>query len=1090
MTLSENQTKSLDLLESITPSINQSRPPRETTLFPGFYAEDGKPIKGEAAGWYFHVPSCFCNALDIKQTARQENKSEVLRWTQGSEFNFTEGCVIYDSPVARQNGVPWGEALKSVKVALQVVASYSALPATVETESWEDIPKDLDDRIAAWTEKGIKTQTIDNRDKKTPVFKLLAYIPRNPGNVTVRVLKPNEDHSQLVQIETITITQDELVKTLISGLDIHKEDDAMDTPETALGDIIAWSEKQPMWQREALRVLATSSDPISTNQIDRLVTLCKQEAGLKGDSPIKAEPISSAHMATPPSDDTPVTLKSISEVQGINALKNDAQVDFSITGLTLLYGMNGSGKTGFSRVLKQTCRCADKSETGILSNVFNPQKVKSAKITYSIGDSEKSFVWNDSNVCPDGLQSISIFDTASASVYVTKQNEVAFTPYGIHILSELAESLCSVVKTNLQAEQQTLVSSLPDLSSSLEFEDAEDWFKSISFETKQVDIDSWASFNENDAARLKELNKALSEEDPQQKANLLKSQKLQVEEVINRIKTIQQALSESAVCNYKSQMVDTEAKKKAAILAAKDAFSDSLLSGVGASPWKQLWSAAKVYVEKSAYPNQEFPTSQEVDHCPLCQQKIDSATRKRLVGFEEHIKATVQNDYDKAKIGLDKTTRDLEAVAIHKEGDTALMESLDKKLVDRLTDYLSAVEKIQATIVSSLDNRKWGVPPEQPISPLIDLNKMVRGLDVQITTLLGAVNEKTKIKLEEERNVLASRKVFSENKVAIEDEVKRQIKYNKLNKAIKLTASGKISTFSGSLTKKYVTDELREAFETRLKELFGDRNFVSLQKAKTKAGTTYYELVLNGDTEAKVKDIVSEGEFRAIALAAFLAEIDVAPHSHGVVFDDPVSSLDHIRRETIGNMLIELSRNRQVVVFTHDLFFVSVLTYGAQKNRTYKLEPKCMEIFSASGEYGHCVDGLPMEVKKFEDRRKLINSKISEARKALKDGNTELYQMITGNLVGEMRRITERAVEEVLFNGVVLRFDRSVRTQQLDPKLTKIKQADLDMFVRLMDKYSVYPHDQQTDRIAPIPDIDVIERDLQELRSWKRTYGA
>jgi hypothetical protein len=41
----------------------------------------------------------------------------------------------------------------------------------------------------------------------------------------------------------------------------------------------------------------------------------------------------------------------------------------------------------------------------------------------------------------------------------------------------------------------------------------------------------------------------------------------------------------------------------------------------------------------------------------------------------------------------------------------------------------------------------------------------------------------------------------------------------------------------------------------------------------------------------------------------------------GIVFDDPVSSLDHMRREQIARRLAREAKVRQVNVFTHDLAF-------------------------------------------------------------------------------------------------------------------------------------------------------------------------
>ncbi len=43
---------------------------------------------------------------------------------------------------------------------------------------------------------------------------------------------------------------------------------------------------------------------------------------------------------------------------------------------------------------------------------------------------------------------------------------------------------------------------------------------------------------------------------------------------------------------------------------------------------------------------------------------------------------------------------------------------------------------------------------------------------------------------------------------------------------------------------------------------------------------------------------------------------------HGIVVDDPVSSLDHARMEAVAKRLVkEAKADRQVIIFTHNLFF-------------------------------------------------------------------------------------------------------------------------------------------------------------------------
>ncbi len=71
--------------------------------------------------------------------------------------------------------------------------------------------------------------------------------------------------------------------------------------------------------------------------------------------------------------------------------------------------------------------------------------------------------------------------------------------------------------------------------------------------------------------------------------------------------------------------------------------------------------------------------------------------------------------------------------------------------------------------------------------------------------------------------------------------------------------------------------------------------------------------------------IVSEGERRAVGLAFFLAELTTMAAGFGFILDDPVSSFDDDRRQSVAERLMAEARRRQVIVFTHDLQFVADL---------------------------------------------------------------------------------------------------------------------------------------------------------------------
>jgi hypothetical protein len=74
-----------------------------------------------------------------------------------------------------------------------------------------------------------------------------------------------------------------------------------------------------------------------------------------------------------------------------------------------------------------------------------------------------------------------------------------------------------------------------------------------------------------------------------------------------------------------------------------------------------------------------------------------------------------------------------------------------------------------------------------------------------------------------------------------------------------------------------------------------------------------------GFKKADMSDVLSEGEQTLLGLAAFFAELSLAGRPGPIVLDDPVTGLDQENKAVMARRLTEAARDRQVIVFTHDL---------------------------------------------------------------------------------------------------------------------------------------------------------------------------
>jgi hypothetical protein len=80
------------------------------------------------SGWAFAVPASFKAAFDIRWDVRQEKLVTRKAWTQGKNYCFSQGDVLYDTQKAYE---VWSEALKHLNTCIEVIDSIAAGPQSV-----------------------------------------------------------------------------------------------------------------------------------------------------------------------------------------------------------------------------------------------------------------------------------------------------------------------------------------------------------------------------------------------------------------------------------------------------------------------------------------------------------------------------------------------------------------------------------------------------------------------------------------------------------------------------------------------------------------------------------------------------------------------------------------------------------------------------------------------------------------------------------------------------------------------------------------------------------------------------------------------
>jgi ABC-type histidine transport system ATPase subunit len=850
-----------------------------------------------------------------------------------------------------------------------------------------------------------------------------------------------------------------------------------------LNDIVEWSVGLPVWQQDALRKLACGEE-VDAREYTKL---CLAEVGFPHKDLRNPVPMTAQSISPGKDGGASTAIKSISNIVNVNAIKDGARIDFNTSGLVVVYGENGTGKSGYTRILKDSCRClAPKKQ--VRGNIYSKDHSRpcSAVICYEINGKDTEFTWEQGS-CIDALSNVAVFDAECAAVYVNKENSVVFTPFGLDLLQKLIE-LCDDVSDNVKEYAEKHSAVRLELPKDLQETNAAKWYNGIKHTTPVSEINEKLKFSDVEEDELKHLTDALTQNDPDKRIRELSSQTQRMSVLKERFEKLASAFEANIIEGYNDLINAAVEAQAAAELATADAFKDAPVPGSGGQAWRQLWDSAKAFVAV-AYPGTEEPGGDMAERCVLCQQELPTSVRGRLKTFEEYVKAKAASQLKDKLDSIEASVRAISQLPISDVNDEAIQNELTEELSAKIKSFITSAKSCAEIVTQCFADKKNIENLALAPNPTQELQSIIVSNSDAIKTQTAAKDEVKKAEMLSRFQELRAIKLFHENSQSILKMHGELAVLAALEKAIDSAKSTKITRQSNKLTDKYLTDAVKAAFVSRLAELFGGRRLVTLEKTRAGKGTAYFKVKLNAaETDAPVAEIVSEGEYRAIALASFLAELDLSPMKSAIAFDDPVSSLDQKRRKIIAEVLARLARDRQLIVFTHDLYFLAKLMEEAKD----QVSIHELQLRSVGSSFGHVIDGTPMSVKNFKERALIIEKKAHEAKELFESGKVQLSDDTAYRAGSLMRQLCEHCVEKILLGGVVRRFDDAVHTDNdiiSKHQLLKIEASDLDFIVDFMGSYSNYLHDKTVADDVPPPDYQTLQSDLAALRRWKNDFS-
>ena len=338
---------------------------------------------------------------------------------------------------------------------------------------------------------------------------------------------------------------------------------------------------------------------------------------------------------------------------------------------------------------------------------------------------------------------------------------------------------------------------------------------------------------------------------------------------------------------------------------------------------------------------------------------------------------------------------------------------------------------------------------------------------------------------------LEARRWIAQQAPAIHDEIARLRQVKEYDEWKTLANSRRVSIKIRQIAEEVITQAYVDRFNHELRALSASNIRVELVGAGATKGRVLHQLRLKGVQTGQdlPTSVLSEGERRIVALAAFLASLVEKPQATPFIFDDPISSLDQHFEGHVARRLAELAKSRQVLVFTHRLSLYGAMEDAAKKlGSAWKKEHlQQRHIESFSGVAGQPADEEARNANTTKANNTLLN-RLDKARAAARKHGADAYRTHAQGICTEFRILLERTVEDDLLNQVVRRHRRSVTTDNRLASLAHIADADCRFIDGLMTKYSAYEHSQSPETPISLPEEPELRADLESLKTWREEF--
>lgn len=831
-----------------------------------------------------------------------------------------------------------------------------------------------------------------------------------------------------------------------------------------------WANSADEWVRYIVGQVVAGGRQLADDEKEHAYELFRQEKAIDPRVLPTQQPLSTPHH----DDDAiePLAVKSVSGVTGVNALVAGGVIE-PHEGLTILFGENGTGKTGYSRIFEALAasRTADVILGDIDATVPYPQ---SAVIEYKLGTEIKSLTWKgQQGLSP--FTRMSIFDSPSVSFHLDADLEYVYVPASLALFNHVIDAIKAVQTHIDHAVTNLTTSSTCILSRFARGASAYPLIETLGAATDLEQLKKLADPDPTIDARIAGLRRTVAAlEADTVTAEITLHQHL--EQVLTQATTVATTMAEFDVSAYEHD--------RTTLITLEQDFRDFRRTLFEAADLPtapdDTWSA---FIEAG----EDYRTHllslgvHDAQRCIYCRQPLTPTAHTLVSKYSSYLDDAISGEIAATKERL-RTL--VEAIVAAPVADASTFAG-NYSAAEEKPPYHRELDRTVATFSELKTQLQSGstVPPSLLANSAADAKalaaaqkstaKALAGLQNQAATRADTTIEKKRdlVELEAAAELTKSWSLI-ETQVLDAKQAERLTLLAKPMPGLLRTVTGLAKTASDQM----VNDSFDSLFNDECRALRAPTlrvEFVGRQ------GRAQRRKVLSGNH--KPSTVLSEGEQKVIAMADFLAEARLAGITAPVVFDDPVSSLDHRRVNEVAQRIALLAETNQVIVFTHDILFATTLLLLMESTKRCRY----FQVTDESGK-GEITRATGPRWDTLTSLKKNINETIETATTQHGDARAALVR--TG--YDWIRAWCEVFTETELLQGVTQRYQPNVRMTNLPKIKSAALPAAIDTVNRIFEEACRYidGHSQPLASLGVGPTLPGLQAHWAELTAARTAY--